>query len=125
MPQQFSAEALLVRVAERDAGALGELYDHFAPGLLALAVRILDDREAADEVLDAVFRPLWGDARRLSRERASVAPVLFRTARAAPIGARRAAALGACWRNRRGWVTPSTSHVWDSTRRWNLVWLST
>lgn len=82
MLQEFSAEALLKRVAEHDSGALAELYDHFAPGLLGLAMRILGDREAAEEVLEDVFHRLWSEARRLSREHVSVAAVLYLTARA-------------------------------------------
>lgn len=82
MPQQFSAEALLERVAERNTGALAELYDHFAPALLGLAMRVLNDREASEDVLEAAFHRLWSDARRLSRERVSAEAYLFLVARA-------------------------------------------
>jgi RNA polymerase sigma-70 factor, ECF subfamily len=91
MPQEFSAEALLARAAEHDSGAFAELYDHFAPGLLGLAMRILNDREAAEEVMQDVFHRLWSEARRLSRERVSVGAVLFLTARARAVERLRAA----------------------------------
>jgi len=81
MGQEPTAEELMVRVARRDDGALSELYDRFAPGLLGMLMRILPDRSAAEEVLQDVYLRLWNDARRWSGERASVPAALVLLAR--------------------------------------------
>ncbi len=82
MTQGSSAEELLDRVAGRNEDALAELYDHFAPGILGLLLRILPDRAMAESVLQDVFLRLWVDARRWSRERVSVSAGLVFLARA-------------------------------------------
>jgi len=81
MREVSTAEDLLARVGERDAGALGELYDSFAPILLGMLLRILSDRSAAEEVLDEVFLRLWTEAPRFGQERSSVAARLVVMAR--------------------------------------------
>src|SRR5436305_7118459 len=73
MTQVPTAEDLLARVRERDADALGELYDGLAPGLLGMLLRILGDRAAAEAILDDVFLGLWNEAPRSARQHASVA----------------------------------------------------
>ena len=73
MTQAPTAEDLLARVRERDADALGELYDGLAPGLLGMLLRILGDRAAAEAILDDVFLGLWNEAPRSARQHASVA----------------------------------------------------
>ena len=90
MRQEPTAEELLARVAERDADALGELYDRFAPGLLGMVLRILADRAAAEDVLRALFQRLWEQARPILEEGASVAAWLSIAARAIAVDRRRA-----------------------------------
>lgn len=63
MAQDRSVEQLMARVVKRDDRALGELYDHFAPGLLGMLLAILGDRGAAEQVLRDVFLRLWNEAR--------------------------------------------------------------
>jgi RNA polymerase sigma-70 factor, ECF subfamily len=82
MSQESSPEKLLLRIAERDEKALGELYDLLAPALLGMLMRILNDRAAAEDVLEEVFLRIWSEAKRLSRENASVGAALFLLARA-------------------------------------------
>jgi RNA polymerase sigma-70 factor (ECF subfamily) len=55
---------LLHRVALQDRNALRELYDATASRLLAVAHRMLDDRGAAEDVLQDVFVTLWARAGR-------------------------------------------------------------
>lgn len=49
------------RLARGEESALGELYDRFAPLVHGLALRVLDDREAAEEITGDVFALLWTD----------------------------------------------------------------
>lgn len=80
------ADAALVRqVADRQAEALGELYDRFAPLLLGLVVRILGSRAEAEEVLQDVFLHVWNQAGRYDPSRSSVSTWLVLIARSRAI----------------------------------------
>ncbi len=53
-------DALLVaRLAAGDDLALAEAYDRFAPGVYAVALRVLVDASAAQDVVQDVFVQLW------------------------------------------------------------------
>lgn len=90
MKQNPSPEKLLPRIAEHNEHALGELYDLYAPALLAMLMRVLNDRAAAEDVLEDVFVRTWSETRRLAREQAGVGAALFLAARAKAIERRRA-----------------------------------
>ena len=51
--------ALLERIAGRDAGAVGELYDRHSRLLYGLILRIVRDRSEAEEILQEVFVVVW------------------------------------------------------------------
>jgi len=72
-----SDQALLERIAGRDAHALADLYDRFAPVALALAARILGDRSEAEDVLQIVFTRVWQDAGRYDPTKGSAASWLL------------------------------------------------
>jgi RNA polymerase sigma-70 factor (ECF subfamily) len=55
----MSDEALLERIARRDAAALAALYDRYAPGVLAVAVRAAGNRAAAEAVVERLFWSVW------------------------------------------------------------------
>jgi RNA polymerase sigma-70 factor (ECF subfamily) len=64
-------EAILERAARGDRSALLELYDRYAPALMAVAYRITGARaEAEDVVQDAMLRA-WRDAGSFDRSRGS------------------------------------------------------
>ena len=52
-------EKLLSRIALQDRAALRELYDATAGRLLAIAARMLDDRAAAEDVVQDTFVTVW------------------------------------------------------------------
>ena len=61
--QQLEAEiALLRRVAQSDRGGFEELYDRFSGVLFSTAYRVLNNREAAEDVLQDVFIQIWEKA---------------------------------------------------------------
>jgi len=64
--------ALVARMAAGDSLALGELYDRYAGMLLALAIRILHDQGAAEDVLQEAFWQAWRQANRYDSSRSSV-----------------------------------------------------
>jgi RNA polymerase sigma-70 factor, ECF subfamily len=97
--------ALLDRILARDPNALGELYDAYSRLLFGLSLRILQNREEAEEILQEVFVQVWSRAstyhralgspagwlvsitrnRAIDRLRANAAR--FRTSERAPISA--------------------------------------
>lgn len=54
--------ALLKRIVDRDAAALGELYDRHHRLLFSLILRMLRDRGEAEDVLQEVFVRVWDRA---------------------------------------------------------------
>ena len=65
----------------RDAGAVGELYDHHSRLLYSLILRILRDRSEAEEVLQEVFVAVWNRAETYDTGLGSPAGWLVRIAR--------------------------------------------
>lgn len=55
-------EQLLARIARADDEAFGALYDRFSTAVYSLALRILRDRAAAEEVAQEVFLGIWRGA---------------------------------------------------------------
>lgn len=51
--------ALIDRVGQRDEAALRQLYDQTAPKLFGLAMRVVRQREWAEDVLQEAFLTIW------------------------------------------------------------------
>lgn len=81
--------ALVRRVADRRQEALAELYDRFAPLLLAVARRIVGHAGEAEEVLQETFLQAWHQADRYDASRASVSAWLVLIARSRALDRRR------------------------------------
>jgi RNA polymerase sigma-70 factor, ECF subfamily len=60
--QLDNEQSLLERVARRDAGAFETLYDRFGRSIYSVAMRMLRDAPAAEEVTQDVFLSLWRTA---------------------------------------------------------------
>lgn len=63
---------LLPRIAAGDRDALKQLYDATAAKLFGVCLRILSDREEAEDVLQEVYVTIWRRADRYDAARASV-----------------------------------------------------
>ena len=74
-------EMLITRIARGDAAALESLYDRYAPAVLGIALKILGDRAAAEDVLQETFWQVWKNAVSYQTGRESFAGWLFRLAR--------------------------------------------
>ncbi|MDZ8170718.1 sigma-70 family RNA polymerase sigma factor [Microbacterium xanthum] len=70
-------ENLLADIAAGDPAALAELYGAVSPALFGLAVRLLQNRQLAEEVLQEVFLYIWQNAGAFSSARGSAMPWLF------------------------------------------------
>ena len=62
---------LLERIAQQDAQALKALYDECAGKLYGLALRVVTQREFAEDVLQEVYITVWSKADRFDASRAS------------------------------------------------------
>ena len=61
-PAQESDILLLKAIAARDEAALAQLYDRYRTILFGLLMRILNNREEAEDVLQEVFLQVWRKA---------------------------------------------------------------
>jgi RNA polymerase sigma-70 factor (ECF subfamily) len=69
------------RVAEHDGEALAELYDLYAPRVFGLCLRILNERQIAEDLLQEVFVRAWERAELFQQSRGSVGAWLMGIAR--------------------------------------------
>jgi RNA polymerase sigma-70 factor (ECF subfamily) len=63
---------LVRRIGSGDRAALGELYDRYASQALAVAVRVVEDRGAAEDVVHDAFVAVWQNASRFDVTRGSL-----------------------------------------------------
>jgi RNA polymerase sigma-70 factor, ECF subfamily len=73
--------ALIERVMAGDETALSTLYDRYSAMLFGMLMRILNDRGAAEEVLQDLFMQLWRNAGRFDASRGSLPAWLMVIAR--------------------------------------------
>jgi len=81
---------LIQRIAARDPDAMQSLYDRYAPRLMAIALRVLNDRSVAEELLGDVFFEIWQKADRFDSSRGSVSTYIFMLTRSRSIDRKRA-----------------------------------
>lgn len=84
--------AALARVATGDRAALRQVYDLTSAKLFGVCLRISQDREAAEDILQDVYIKVWNRAGRFDPTRASPITWLCAIARNTAIDARRASA---------------------------------
>lgn len=68
---------LMARVAQRDKPALEELYDRHAAAALGLALRMMGERSAAEEIVQEAFWRVWKRAATFELARGEFLPWLF------------------------------------------------
>src|SRR5215470_1133593 len=90
-PDGAELEALLARCATGDRSALETLYARVAPILLAVLLRILKRRDAAEDALQDVFVSVWQRARQFDPIRGRALAWLVSMARYRAIDMQRAA----------------------------------
>ena len=64
--------ALVMRIVRREEAALAEVYDRYASLVYAVALRVLREATAAEEVLQDTFYRLWMVAARFDPQRGSL-----------------------------------------------------
>jgi RNA polymerase sigma-70 factor, ECF subfamily len=78
MPASINLHELLARVALRDRAALRTLYDAVSPSLFGVAIRIVNRRDRAEEVLQDAFINIWNKA--AGYDSATSQPITWMTA---------------------------------------------
>lgn len=79
-PQSLSDDALMARVAARDASAFRSIVDHHAPRVHALAWRMTGDPAAAEDIAQEAMMRLWSHADRWQPGGSGIAAWLRRVA---------------------------------------------
>ena len=88
-PEAKDDVRLLARVADRDADALGALYDRHGRVVFGLLYRMLGSPEAAEEVTQDTFHAVWRRSTTYRAERGPVRTWIIAIARNAAIDWRR------------------------------------
>jgi len=115
--------ALVRRMAAGDSEALGELYDRYAPVLLAIARRILGESGDAEEVLQEALVQAWSQAGRYDPARSSVSTWLVLLTRSRALdrfrsrGARERAVVAAEREAKSDTSSPAEANVLHEERR--------
>ena len=73
--------ALIARLRAGDETAMADLYDRYSSIVYGVALRVLADTTAAEDVLQEVFLQLWRNPRRFDADRGRLAPWLAVIAR--------------------------------------------
>ncbi|MEZ5962449.1 MAG: sigma-70 family RNA polymerase sigma factor [Planctomycetota bacterium] len=88
-PAAADATALLGRIAARDEQALSELYRACAATVFGLALRIVGDRQAAEEVVVDTFAQVWERAKGYHQDKGTVLAWVRNIARSRALDRRR------------------------------------
>ena len=83
--ERLADEAALGRMAGGDQSALAELYDRNARLVFSLALRILQNRADAEDIVQDVFAQVWAQAGRYDASRGAVAAWMLTMARSRAI----------------------------------------
>jgi RNA polymerase sigma-70 factor (ECF subfamily) len=73
--------ALIAAIRSGSQDAMAELYDRYSSVVYAVALRVLGDTGAAEDILQEVFLQLWGNPQAFDASRGNLAPWLAVIAR--------------------------------------------
>src|SRR5579864_2856392 len=79
--EQDELNRLLLRTGQSDRSAFEELYRRTAAKLFGISLRLLRDRDDAEEVLQEIYVTVWRRAASFDASRASAVPWLIALAR--------------------------------------------
>ena len=81
VPHARDEAALIARIRAGDQAAMGELYDRFSGVVYGVALRVLGNTMAAEDVIQEVFLQLWRNPQAFDAARGRLAPWLAVIAR--------------------------------------------
>ncbi|MDO3408573.1 sigma-70 family RNA polymerase sigma factor [Saccharibacillus sp. CPCC 101409] len=77
MNEQAEDLRLIRRIADRDAGALEQLYDAYERSVYAFAYRLLNDAMTAEEAVQELFLRIWNNAERYDSSHGKLSTWMF------------------------------------------------
>src|ERR1041385_1771460 len=80
-PNHKDDAALIARIRAGDQGAMADLYDRYAGVVYGVALRVLANTTAAEDVVQEIFLQLWRNPQSFDAERGRLAPWLAVIAR--------------------------------------------
>lgn len=83
------AEDLIQQLKKRDEQALSYLYDHYSGALMGIIVRILGNKEVAEEILQKTMLKVWNGIESFNAEKSSLYTWMAAIARNSAIDKRR------------------------------------
>ena len=113
--------SLMAGIRSRDSQALAQLYDRHSSMVFALCVRMLRDRNEAEDVMLEVFWELWNRAERYDASRGGPLTYLSRVTRSRLIDRLRAhvgPGRKPSWRQSNRWVPASLNPMPRASNRW-------
>ena len=87
--EPLNDETLAAQVAQGDGAALEALYERYSSTVLGVALKVIGDQGAAEDVLQETFWRVWRSAATFQSQRGSFASWLFRITRNLAIDAYR------------------------------------
>ena len=75
--KEASDDVLIHAIQQENLDALEELYDRHSRTALAVAIRVLGDRDRAEDVVQETFLAVWRQARTFASERGTLRSWLF------------------------------------------------
>jgi RNA polymerase sigma-70 factor (ECF subfamily) len=85
----FSEEELVTALKKGDQEAMAMLYDNYSAALLGVIFRVVDNREAAEDILQEVFIKVWKNISSYDRSKGKLFTWLINIARNAAIDSMR------------------------------------
>ncbi|MFN2483535.1 MAG: RNA polymerase sigma factor [Candidatus Limnocylindria bacterium] len=108
-------DRLVERIATGDSAALGLLYDRYAPQAMAVGVRILHDRDAAEDLVHDVFVTVWQKIGRFDASRGSIRTWILAILRNRALDRLRSASSRLDSGEPEEWhAVTEASHTWDA-----------
>jgi RNA polymerase sigma-70 factor (ECF subfamily) len=80
-PNNLEEAALIERIRSGDESAMADMYDRYSGIIYGVALRVLGDTTAAEDVLQEVFLQLWRNPQAFDASRGKLAPWLAVIAR--------------------------------------------
>jgi RNA polymerase sigma-70 factor (ECF subfamily) len=108
---ELNNEQLMKRVANGDAAALESLYEQYASAVMGLAVKMLGDRAAAEEVVQETFWRVWRNAASFCEQQGAFSSWLFGVTRNLAIDS---------WRRRKARPQPIFDDAEERQLEYNL-----
>lgn len=78
---ELTDQELIERIARRDQAAMAQLYDRYARSVYGLALHVLHDERAAEDVVQDAFLTVWRLPERYDPGRGAFGPWILRVAR--------------------------------------------